>query len=398
MPVTDTALSAHTPLKVAIFTETFLPKLDGVVTITCLLLDHLKRRGIDAVVFAPGQHPAEYNGFPVVSMPGVPSLIYPEVSLAIPGRRVYDLLAEADPDVIHIINPWVSGLQGMRIARRLNKPLVLSFHTHLMRIARFYGAGLVENGLWRLHRYFYNKADLRLATSRAVVDELHAHGFKKTLLWRRGVDTSVFSPEFYSAAMRERLTNGAPDKTLLLFVGRVAPEKQIDQLRYALQQVENTHLAIVGDGPARAKLESVFAGLPVTFTGNLKGRDLSMAYASSDIFAFPSAIETFGLVIAEAMASGLAVVTSRVGGVPELIRHGENGYIFEPNDTDMMVRYVRELAQNPDRRRAMGAAAHGSIQGLTWEAIMDELIGHYGAVMRDYAGRSAESGAYAEAK
>lgn len=368
-------------LKVAIFTETFLPKLDGVVTITCLLLDHLKRQGIDAIVFAPGQHPAEYNGFPVVSMPGVPSLIYPEVALTLPGKRAFNLLAEANPDVIHVINPWCSGLMAMRFARTLNKPLILSFHTHLMRIARFYHAGLVENGLWRLHRFFYNKADLRLATSVAVVDELHAHGFKPTHLWRRGVDTAAFSPDFYSAEMRQRLTDGAPDKTLLLFVGRVAPEKQIEQIRHALLEVENTHLAVVGDGPARARLESAFAGLPVTFTGNLKGRDLSAAYASADIFAFPSAIETFGLVIAEAMASGLPVVTSRVGGVPELIQHGENGYIFEPNDTAAMVAYIRDLARDAEKRRAVGAAAHRSIQHLTWETIMDELIEHYHALI-----------------
>lgn len=373
-----------TDLKIALFTETFLPKLDGVVTITCLLLDHFRRVGVDALIVSPGQHPAEYNGFPVLSVPGVPMPMYPEAKLGIPGGAVFERLRAYDPDLFHIINPWCAGLQGMRFARRLNKPLVLSFHTHLMRMARFYNLGFIEGLLWPVHRYVYNQADLRLATSRNVVNELEANGFKETLLWRRGVDHRAFNPALRSEAMRARLTDGHPERTILLFVGRLAAEKQIEQLREVVAAVDGTHLAIVGDGPFRPKLETVFAGLPVTFTGYLAGETLSAAYASADIFAFPSAIETFGLVIAEAMAAGLAVVTSNVGGVPELIEDGVNGCVFEPNDIPAMIAHVRTLTADPDQRRRMGWAAHASIQHLTWDAIMDELIAHYHEVIRAY--------------
>ncbi len=241
-------------MRVAIFTETFLPKLDGVVTITCLTLDHFRRAGIEALVISPGQHIADYNGYRVISLPGVPMPGYPEAKLGLPGPRTYQALKAFAPDVVHVINPWFAGIMGMQFARSLHKPLVLSFHTHLMRIVRFYGLGVIERPVWALHRFVYNRADLRLATSRAVIEDLEAHGFRKIHLWRRGVDSSLFSPHFRSEAMRARLTDGHPERVILLFVGRVAAEKQIDQLRPLLELLPGTHLAIVGDGPDRPRL------------------------------------------------------------------------------------------------------------------------------------------------
>jgi glycosyltransferase involved in cell wall biosynthesis len=369
--------NAALPLRVALFTETFLPKLDGVVTITCLLLNHFRQRGVEAMVFSPGEHPAEYNGYPIVSIPGVAFPMYPEATLSIPGGRTFERLKAFDPTIVHVINPWLSGLRGIAFAQKLDKPLVVSFHTHLMDIARFYHLGFIRPLAWQVHRHFYRKADYRLATSKRIQAELEAHGFGETGIWRRGVDSAIFSDKFRSEEMRSHLTGGQPDKTLLLFVGRVAAEKQIEQIRAVLENVPNTHLAIVGDGPNRPRLEQHFAGCPVTFAGYLKGAELSKAYASSDIFVFPSAIETFGLVVAEAMAAGLPVVSSRVGGVPELIESGVNGCIFEVNDEAQMIAYVRELADDPAKRAKMGAAARQTVLNLTWDKINDELLDDY---------------------
>jgi glycosyltransferase involved in cell wall biosynthesis len=257
-----------------------------------------------------------------------------------------------------------------------------------MEIARFYHLGFISGLAWRLHRYVYRKADYRWATSKRIVAELEAHGFGKTGLWRRGVDTNIFSPSFRSDQMRLRLTNNQPDKILLLFVGRVAAEKRIEDLRSMLNQVPNTHLAIVGDGPYRQKLETLFQGFPVTFAGYLKDDELSAAYASSDIFVFPSAIETFGLVVAEAMAAGLPVVSSRVGGVPELIESGVNGYIFEP-DVNSLIHHVSELANDAEKRARIGALARETVSKLTWPIIMDELIHDYKQVICEHNQRNS---------
>jgi glycosyltransferase involved in cell wall biosynthesis len=241
---------------------------------------------------------------------------------------------------------------------------------------------MFEGVLWHLHRLAYRQADVVLATSRHAVADLEAHGFGTVKLWRRGVDWEQFSPAFASDAMRRRMTDDQPGKTLLLSAGRLAPEKQVEQIRHVLDAVPGVHLAIVGDGPHRAALEQTYAGYPVTFMGYMSGDDLSAAYASADLFLFPSSsIETFGLVAAEAMASGVPVVASRVGGMPEIIESGVNGYLFPENDTAKMVEQARDLIEHPDKRRAFGERARQSISRLSWHAIMDELFALYTDLM-----------------
>lgn len=376
------------PLRVALFSETFLPKLDGVVTVMCLLLDHFKERGIEATLFSGGEHVESYNGFPIVSItPSVPMPMYPEIRMTIAGRGTFQKLKDFDPDIIHIASPMHTGLSFMRFAKKLNKPMVMSFHTHIMNMAKFYRLGFLEKPLWSIHRYVYNKALYRWATSKRVQQELLDHGFETTGLWRRGVDPDVFKPGEAKADVRAKLTDGNPDRTLLIFVGRLAPEKQIEQIKAVLEAIPNSHLAIVGDGPFREKLQNIYNGMSVTFAGYLSGEDLSDAYRAADIFVFPSAIETFGLVVAEAMATGLPVVSSNVGGVPEIITSGENGYMFEPNDIDTMVEQVRDLIENPAKRHEMGHLAIGSVKHLTWPAIMDEFVNDYMQIIEDFVGQ-----------
>jgi glycosyltransferase involved in cell wall biosynthesis len=378
-------------LRLAIFTETFLPKVDGIVTVACILLDHLRKVGAEAIVFAPGEHPQEYAGYPIVSVPGVPLPLYPEVIMALPGSRSMDILKSFDPTLVHVMNPVLTGLKGMRFARALDKPLVLSFQAHLMEMVRFYGFGAFQEPLWYAHKYVYRKGDYTLAPSKRIVSQLESRGFGQVGLWRRGVDINRFSPDYADETMRYELSGGQPDKTLLLSIGRLAPEKQVEQILPVLDNVPNTHLAIVGDGPYREKLEEIFAGRSVTFTGYKSGVELSRAFASADIFMFPSStIETFGLVAAEAMASGLAVVSSNVGGVPEIIQPGVNGYMFEPNDLDTMVAQVRDLVEHPEKRRAMALAARDTMCKMSWEEVMNELLVTYDRIVQDHHRKRAQ--------
>ena len=380
------------PLRVALFSETFLPKLDGVVTVMCLLLDHFKARGIEAMLFSGGKHVETYNDFPIVSItPSVPMPMYPEIRMTIAGRNTFQQLKDFDPDIIHIASPMHTGLTFMRFAKKLNKPMVMSFHTHIMNMAKFYHLGFLEKPLWAIHRYVYNKALYRWTVSKRVQEELLAHGFEATGLWRRGVDPDVFKPGEAKPEVRERLTNGNPDKTLLIFVGRLAPEKQVEQIKPVLEAIPNTHLAIVGDGPFREKLENIYNGMSVTFAGYLSGEDLSDAYRAADIFVFPSAIETFGLVVAEALSAGLPVVSSDVGGIIEIINAGETGYIFEPNDIDTMIAHVRDLVENPKKRRDMGQRAVDSVKHLTWPAIMDEFVNDYMTIIEEFKEAQAQT-------
>ncbi len=365
-------------MRVAVFTETFLPKTDGIVRVVCLLLDHLKMRGVEAVVVAPRIGDIhEYNGFPVLTVPAVTFPLYPELKFGPPTPYTYRDLAAFRPDIAHFIHPVMVGIPGMAMAKLMGIPTLASFHIDIARMADHFGVGFLRGFTDFATRTIFNWADYSLAPSRLILDEMKRLGIRDVGLWKRGVDAHKFNPRYRSQAMRERLSAGNPQDTLLLYVGRLSAEKQINQLRAVLERVPGTRLAIVGDGPARADLEAHFAGTNAHFIGYLSGEDLSQAYASADIFTFTSALETFGLVVVEAMAAGLPVVSSRVGGIPDVVREGETGYTFEVNDIDGLVAGVQRIVAQPGSLARMGQAARAFAETQSWEAMMDEVIVHY---------------------
>lgn len=365
-------------MRVAVFTETFLPKLDGIVRVVCLLLDHLAERGIETVVVAPRLGEIDdYNGTRVISVSGLPLPLYPELRVGPPTLSTYREVKDFKPDIAHIIHPVVIGVPGMIMAKRLNIPTLASFHLDLARMADHHGLPFLRPVVDSLTRTVFNWADYTLAPSKAVQNEMLGLGIKDVGLWKRGVDAERFNPHYRDEAMRYRLSDGHPDDTLLLYVGRLSNEKKVDQLRAVLEQVPGTRLAIVGDGPARAELEEHFTGLPVNFVGYLRGEELSQAYASGDIFVFPSALETFGLVVVEAMAAGLPVVSSRVGGIPDVVDEGRTGYTFDVGDVPALVEGVRRIAFSRERITEMGLNARAYAETQTWPAMMDEVITHY---------------------
>ncbi len=361
-------------MRVALFTETFLPKVDGIVTVTCLLLDHLARRGIESVIVAPRRGVRRYARTEVIGVPGVPFPMYPELQVGPPTLHTYHQVKAFKPDIAHYIHPTLIGTGGILMNYRLRVPSVASFHLDLVRIARFFGLSFMSPLTWWYTRQTFNAASYALAPSRLIQRDLIAHGVNNVGLWRRGVDAEKFNPRYRSDAMREALSGGQPDAPILLYVGRLSKEKQVEQLRPVLEQVPGVRLAIVGDGPNRSALERHFAGTPTRFMGYLKGDALSQAYASADIFTFPSALETFGLVVVEAMAAGLPVVSSRVGGVVDVIRPGETGYTFEVDDQAGLIEGVRAIISEPGKRARMGIAARAYAETQSWPAIMDELI------------------------
>lgn len=364
-------------MRVAVFTETFLPKIDGIVTVVCLLLDHLEKRGIETVVVAPKMGVERYNTAPVIGVPGIRFPMYPELRVGPPTPSTYQQLKKFKPDIAHFIHPILIGIPGMMMAKRLNVPTLASFHLDVARIAHHYHVGFLEPVTDLVTRVVFNAADYSLAPSKLIQNDMYRIGVKEVGLWKRGVDPERFDPRFRNSAMRDQLSDGHPDDTLLLYVGRVSAEKQIDQIKPVLERVPGTRLAIVGDGPARADLEKHFAGLPVKFMGYMKGEPLSQAYASADIFTFPSALETFGLVVVEAMAAGLPVVSSRVGGVRDVVEEGVTGYTFDVNDIDGLIDGVARIATSRQRITEMGRAARRFAETQTWPAMMDEVVDIY---------------------
>ncbi len=366
-------------MRVALFTETFLPKIDGIVTVLVLLMDHLVKRGVEFMVVAPklnGQE-AAYRGNPVVGVPGITFPFYPELKFGPPTLGTYREVKAFDPDIAHFIHPTLVGTGGMMMAKRLNVPTLASFHLDLASITHHMGVGFLEPVVWWYTRQNFNAADYALAPSRLVQQDMLDHGVKQVGLWRRGVDAEMFHPSYATHDMRMRLSDGHPQDPIMLYVGRLSNEKQIDKIRPVLEQVPGTRLALVGDGPARQDLGQYFKGTSTKFMGYMRGPELWSAFASADMFVFPSAMETFGLVLIEAMASGLPVVTSRVGGVDDMVQSGVNGYVFNVGDVRGMIDGVRAVLSEPNKRKIMGRNARLFAETQSWPVMMDELLTCY---------------------
>ncbi len=381
-------------MRVAIITETFLPKVDGIVKVTCLLLDHLRKRGVDAIVIAPRYGESrQYKDVPIRSLPSLSFPLYPEARLGFTTLSLYRDLAAFNPDVAHLFHPVMTGIPAMGMLKWMDVPTVTSFHLDYARLANQFKLGLFDLGFTRplideLTKNVFNWSDYSLAPSRLVQRQMQSLGISNVGLWRRGVDAKAFHPGFRSAAMRQEMTQGNPDETILIYVGRLSQEKQIEHIRPALEQMPNCRLVLVGDGPARPALERYFAGLPVTFMGYLTGERLSLAYASADIFVFPSRLETFGLVVIEAMAAGLPVVASRVGGVTDIVEEGKTGYTFNSGDSAALLNGIRQIASSSENMRRMGMQARSYAETQSWDAIMDEVIDIYASLIASKLGNA----------
>lgn len=368
-------------MRIAIFAETFIPKWDGVVNTLCHLLRHLARRGHASLMFAPQGAPPLYAETRIVGLQGFPFALYPELKLVPPLVDVGQELAAFEPDLVHLVNPASLGWAGLRHAHSLGLPVAASYHTDIPGYAERYGLSLLRDPLWAYFRWIHNQADMNFAPSRFTRRQLELQGFERVRIWARGVDTERFSPWCRSAAWRGRLTGGDPQAPLLLYVGRLATEKRVDWLRPVLEALPETRLAIVGDGPVRLDLEDGFAGTPTVFTGYLEGDDLAQAYASADVFVFPSANETFGNVVLEAMASGLPVVASRAGGPVDHVADGENGFLIDPEDLDQWIDVIGRLISDLPHARWLGAGARAYAMTQSWEAIFDQLLEDYAELL-----------------
>ena len=376
-------------MKIALFTETFLPKIDGIVTRLCHTVEHLQRSGDRVLIFSPTGGLTEYQGAEICGIEGFPLPLYPELKLAIPTPTIGEKLEQLQPDIIHVANPAVLGLGGLFYAKKLNIPLVASYHTHLPQYLHHYGLGMLEGLLWELLKSGHNQADLNLCTSTAMVEELRNHGIERVDLWQRGVDTELFQPAYANLEMRNYLSQGKPDSRILLYVGRLGVEKEIDSIKPILEAIPNACLALVGDGPNRQTLEQHFANTPTHFVGYLRGQELASAYASADAFIFPSRTETLGLVLLEAMAAGTPVVAANSGGIPDIVTNGINGHLFDPADEKGAITATQKLLAQSEERETLRQNARAEAERWGWSAATQQLRNYYQKIISAHFIQSA---------
>ncbi len=365
-------------MKIALFTEVFLPKVDGVVTRITRTLEQFAVLGHEVIVFAPHDPPESYAGHRVVRVPALPFRPwYPELFLGLPRPRLGREIDRFQPDVVHVVNPVVLGLWGTALAKQRNLPLLASYHTDITQYALHLKLPILQQPSRRFLRDVHNQAHVNLCTSVPMVKSARALGIRRVRLWPKAVDTDLFRPERRTKAMRERLTGGNPEAPLMTYVGRLSFEKRLDWLLGPVTQIPGVRLALVGSGPAEAELRRRFKGTNTVFTGYMAGLELAAAYASSDVFAFPSDTETLGFVAMEAMASGVPAVGARAGGIPDVIQDGENGFLFTPGDLGDLTEKLRLLLFDVETRKRLGAKARADMQQFGWQAATQAMIAFY---------------------
>jgi glycosyltransferase involved in cell wall biosynthesis len=370
------------PLRIALFTETFLPSIDGTVTRLCHTIQHLRESGHALLVVAPQRGVAEFKGTPVHGVPAFPFPLYPELKLAVPRASIGKELAAFGPDLIHAAHPVCLGASAFHYSSAFKVPLVVSYHCQLPKWLHYYGLGWLEPLAWWGVKAAYNRADLVLATSPWMQTVLRGHGVRRVELWRRGVDTRRFHPQHSSQQMRARLTEGHPEAHLLLYVGRLSAEKDIEQCRPVLAALPKARLALVGDGPHRRKLEQHFEGTPTYFAGYLRGEELAAAFASADVFFMPSRTETLGLVVLEAMASGCAVVAVAAGGIIDIVQDGVTGHLYDPGDVSSAITSVERLLCDVEYRERVRREARLDAEQWSWASATRQLEGFYRNLIR----------------
>jgi phosphatidylinositol alpha 1,6-mannosyltransferase len=376
------SIGASSRLRVAVVAESFLPTGNGVTTSVCRVLEHLSRRGHDAVVICPGPAPESFAGAQVI---GVPSISYRQFPIGMPSSKVIRTLSSFAPDVVHLASPFVLGAAGVTAAGQLGVPSVAIFQTDVPGFIRQHSpmaGGMFRGPAWRWIRRIHEQADLTLAPSSAAMEDLREHAVPRLALWQRGVDGERFSPQRRSspavAQLRGRL---APNGEVLVgYVGRLSSEKRVERL-VALAGLPGVRVVVIGDGPHRRTIERALLPTGATFLGWLDGEELASAYAALDIFVHTGTSDTFGQTLQEAMASGVPVVAPASGGPLDQVAPGLNGMLYGPEDDAGLRTAVAALAADLDQRRWMGTAARVGVERRTWEVLGDELIGHYRRVL-----------------
>ena len=365
-------------MRIAIFTEVFTPKIDGIVTRLTHTVSELAELGHEVCVIAPGPGPSTYNGIPVFRLPSAPfKPWYPEVRVGMPTFGVHAQLRRFKPDIIHAVNPIAAAAWGIVLSRTQRLPLLASYHTALPQYTEDFGMPALRKPSEAWIRQLHNRADVNLCPSQPMVDDARALGIQRVGLWPKAVDTARYHPTKFSSAMRRRLTGGHPGDRLLLYVGRLSAEKNLMALRPLMDRLPGTRLAFVGSGPQEADLKRAFAGTKTVFTGYMGGEELASAFASADVFAFPSLTDTLGNVAFEAMASGIPVVGADAGGIPDIVQDGINGFLVDPSETEIFAEKIDSILSRPDLRGALTAGALASARDQSWRKATMKVVDAY---------------------
>lgn len=365
-------------MRIAIFSDTYVPEINGVALTLKRYTDYLKKQGIEYRLFVPSSDTAVPNVPQLERLTSIPFLLYRNLRFSLPNPLyIHKVLDTFQPTIIHVATPFSIGLSGVRYGKKHDIPMVASYHTHFDDYLDYYHLSFLNKWIWKYLNWFHRPFERIYVPSESTKQKLLAKNLHTDIsIWGRGVDHDVFSP----AIRKDYLINnyGIEGKKILLYVGRMSPEKNIELVLDTFQSLsptikKDTHLVMVGDGPLYSELSQQYQE-NITWTGFLEGEQLAKVYASSDLFLFPSETETFGNVVLEALASGLPVIGANAGGVSHLVRDGKTGFLCEPSHKDQFVAQTTKLLENPLLREYFAYEARRFALTQSWDEIFHQFV------------------------
>ncbi len=369
--------------RVAVVTETYPPEVNGVAVTISRIVEGLRAQGHQVQLIRPRQAGDANRTTNDCLMRGLPIPRYPDLRMGLPATgELLRRWREARPDVVHLVTEGPLGWSALRAARRLGLPVVSDFRTNFHAYTEHYGLSWLRRPIVAYLRHLHNRTACTMVPTAALQQELAGMGFERLQVVARGVDAQRFNPGLRSGDLRREW--GADDDTpVVLCVGRLAPEKNLDAVVAAWRAMAEvnprTRLVLVGDGPDRPRLMALAP--EAIFMGTQRGDALARCYASADVFAFASLTETFGNVVPEAMASGLAVLAYQHAAAGQLIEHRHNGVLAPAGDETTFLRLARTLASDPAWARHLGQQARETAQALDWQHILSGIEAQYLAAM-----------------
>ena len=372
-------------MRVAIFTGNYNHIKDGVSITLNRLVDYLQKNEVEVLIFGPTvpnpaiDHVGRLVPIPSMKMPGRPEYRF---TIWFP-QKAKNVLEIFQPDILHLATPDILGIKALLWGQENGIPVVSSYHTHFSSYLKYYKLSAIESFFWNYLKWFYGKCRQVYVPSGSMAEILKKNNIKTNLkLWERGIDRELFNPSKRDMEWRRKL--GFKDEDIVItFVSRLVWEKNLKLFATVVQRLKNKYTSVkamvVGEGPARYEMMEM---LPkAEFTGFLEGENLARAYASSDIFFFPSGTETFGNVTLEAMACGLPAVVADATGSKSLVDHGENGFRAPVERSDKFFTLIERLILDASLRDKMSKASLEKSKEYRWDSINGKLLGYYKEVL-----------------
>ena len=365
-------------LRIAYFSSTMVEGQDGVTRTIFKIADFLKEKNITSRYYTASFNEKSEEKLDLVKVNSFNLPFYKDYNIALPNKsKIFKDLDEFNPNILHFHTPCPLAKVAIKYGEKKNIPVFGTYHTHFPSYSRYYKLKFLEKFAWNYLRKIYNNADKVFVPTQSIISELEEHSFEHLVRLPNGIDLERFNESFFNRSWKKKI--GADGKNILLFVGRLVWEKNLKVLvevnEILRRKRSDFKFVFVGDGPAQEEMEKEMPD--AIFTGRLAGRELSEAFASSDIFVFPSVTETFGIVILEAMASGLPPICVAEHGPLDLIIPGGNGLLAKPNDPEDFSKQIELMLDDSILRNNIKKNIRKFSENYDWNKVLNQMLNFY---------------------